>query len=177
MMFVQSPYASSVSSCPSVSSSSGCSSDGSLSQSKHYAPSEYHVGPRRPISEKYADEDDQRRGYELGRNTPNENPSDDANVVLPSEVGVRAVGQSGLVQSGSAPYTPLSTSLLAAQSTTAAASQQPGQQQRRTSSNYSPYPFSVESLSCGQPSSVGSTSQVSETSCVIAITPGASPFC
>ena len=178
MMFVQSPYASSVSSCPSVSSSSGCSSDGSLSQSKHYAPSEYHVGPRRPISEKYADEDDQSEGAtNSGRNTPNENPSDDANVVLPSEVGVRAVGQSGLVQSGSAPYTPLSTSLLAAQSTTAAASQQPGQQQRRTSSNYSPYPFSVESLSCGQPSSVGSTSQVSETSCVIAITPGASPFC
>ena len=164
MMFVHSPYASSVSSCPSVSSSSGCSSDGSLLRSKHYAPSEYHVGPRRPISEKYADEDDQSEGAtNSGRNTPNdENPADDSNVVLPSEVGVRAIGQSGLVQSGSAPYTPLSTSLLA-QSATTSSSQQPIQQQRRTSSNHSPYPFSVESLSCGQPSSVGSTSQVSET--------------
>ena len=172
MMFIQSPYASSISSCPSVSSSSGCSSDGSMSRSKHYAPSEYHVGPRRPIIERYADEDDQSEGAtNSGRNTPNDDTEDDSNVILPSEVGVRAIGPSSLIQSGSAPYTPLSTSMLAQSATTASQQQIPPpqqqqqqQQQSSSNSNHSPYPFSVESLSCGQPSSVGSTSQVSKTS-------------
>ena len=76
MMLIQSPYASSVSSCPSVSSSSGCSSDGGSSftaglQLKNYAPSEYHVGPRRPLSEKLTEEDSVSEGANSsGRNTP-----------------------------------------------------------------------------------------------------------
>ena len=76
MMLIQSPYASSISSCPSVSSSSGCSSDGGASfttglQVKNYAPSEYHVGPRRPLSEKLTEEDIVSEGANSsGRNTP-----------------------------------------------------------------------------------------------------------
>ena len=76
MMLIHSPYTSSVSSCPSVSSSSGCSSEGSGSfttglQRKHYAPSEYHVGPRRPLSEKLTEEDSVSEGANSsGRNTP-----------------------------------------------------------------------------------------------------------
>jgi hypothetical protein len=76
MMLIQSPYASSISSCPSVSSSSGCSSDGGASfttglQLKNYAPSEYHVGPRRPLSEKLTEEDIVSEGANSsGRNTP-----------------------------------------------------------------------------------------------------------
>ncbi|CAI7993591.1 Transcription factor AP-2-epsilon [Geodia barretti] len=76
MMLIQSPYASSISSCPSVSSSSGCSSDGGASfttglQVINYAPSEYHVGPRRPLSEKLTEEDIVSEGANSsGRNTP-----------------------------------------------------------------------------------------------------------
>ena len=92
MMFIHSPYPNSVSSCVSVSSSSGCSSssettanaamDGSdtaendsnrvsTTHSRRYAPSEYHVGPHRPWSEKVVDEDDQSEGADnSGRNTP-----------------------------------------------------------------------------------------------------------
>lgn len=93
MMFIHSPYPNSVSSCLSVSSSSGCSSaseatanaanDGSGGEVtvesvdsnghlKKYAPSEYHVGPHRPWSEKVVDElDNQSEGADnSGRNTP-----------------------------------------------------------------------------------------------------------
>jgi hypothetical protein len=76
MMLIQSPYASSISSCPSVSSSSGFSSDGGASfttglQVRNYAPSEYHVGPRRPLSEKLTEEDVVSEGANSsGRNTP-----------------------------------------------------------------------------------------------------------
>ena len=78
MMLIHSPYASSVSSCPSVSSSSGCSSDGGASVSglskKHYAPSEYHVGPRRPLCEKLTEEEIVNEGANSsGRNTPVDN--------------------------------------------------------------------------------------------------------
>lgn len=95
MMFIHSPYTSSVSSCLSVSSSSGCSSasegvntsaDGSQIQNNSYAPSEYHVGPRRPLSERLADEiDNQSEGASnSGRNTPIDVRSDDSeeNVTL-----------------------------------------------------------------------------------------------
>lgn len=154
MMFIQSPYASSVSSCPSVSSSSGCSSDGGAPRTKQYAPSEYHVGPRRPLCERYAEEDNQSEGANnSGRNTPSEDAGpDNSNVVLPSQVGV---GPGLVASSGSAPYTPLSSGVL----------RQGGSQGVRLSAvgrhAASPYPFSVESLSCSQPSSVDSNSQVS----------------
>lgn len=77
MMLLNSPYASSL---PSTSSSSGCSSvsdnsgpPGSVSsQNQSYAPSEYHVGPRRPLGVKIAEEfDNQSEGASnSGRNTP-----------------------------------------------------------------------------------------------------------
>ena len=80
MMLLNSPYASSLSSVPSISSSSGCSSVGDnsgppgsvSSQNQSYAPSEYHVGPRRPLVEKIAEEfDNQCEGASnSGRNTP-----------------------------------------------------------------------------------------------------------
>ena len=85
MMLIHSgsPYPSSISSCPSVSSSSGCSSDGGASftaglQAKNYAPTEYHVGPRRPLSEKLTEEDSVSEGANSsGRNTPVDNTEDD----------------------------------------------------------------------------------------------------
>ena len=75
MMLIHSPYASSISSCPSVSSSSGCSSDsGNLiaaTNLKNYAPTEYHVGPRRPLCEKLTEEESVSEGANSsGRNTP-----------------------------------------------------------------------------------------------------------
>ena len=90
MMFIQSPYASSVSSCPSVSSSSGCSSDGGVSftglQKKHYAPSEYHVGPRRPLCEKLTEEDSVSEGANSsGRNTPVDNLDDEETDTTPNQ--------------------------------------------------------------------------------------------
>ena len=92
MMLIQSPYASSVSSCPSVSSSSGCSSDGGASfttglQMKHYAPSEYHVGPRRPLCEKLTEEDIVSEGANSsGRNTPVDSEDvEDTNPVLSNQ--------------------------------------------------------------------------------------------
>ena len=75
-MFIQSPYASSVSSCPSISSSSGYSSE-NTSTSKRYAPSEYYIGPIKPLSEKIADEDKQREAAcDSGRNTPTDSPGE-----------------------------------------------------------------------------------------------------
>lgn len=80
MMLLNSPYASSLSSVLSLNSSSGCSSvsdnfiaPGSVSSHNHsYAPSEYHVGPQRPLIEKIAEElDNQSEGASnSGRNTP-----------------------------------------------------------------------------------------------------------
>lgn len=97
MMFIHSPYTSSVSSCLSVSSSSGCSSasegactssNGSQVQNTSYAPSEYHVGPRRPLCERLAEEiDNQSEGaINSGRNTPIDVSSEDneENVTLVS---------------------------------------------------------------------------------------------
>ena len=109
MMFIHSPYPNSVSSCLSVSSSSGCSSssetttnaamDGgdtapendslsaSTTQLKRYAPSEYHVGPHRPWSEKVVDEDDQSEGADnSGRNTPVDMESVTENTVNPGMI-------------------------------------------------------------------------------------------
>ena len=109
MMFIQSPYPNSVSSCISVSSSSGCSSssettanavmdasdastenDGSrvpTTRQKRYAPSEYHVGPHRPWSEKLGDEDDQSEGADnSGRNTPVDTESVAESTVNPGMV-------------------------------------------------------------------------------------------
>ena len=105
MMFIHSPYPNSVSSCLSVSSSSGCSSssettacaanDGSDTAPeggdrhsailKKYAPSEYHVGPHRPWSEKLAEEiDAQSEGANnSGRNTPVDMESITENTVNP----------------------------------------------------------------------------------------------
>lgn len=110
MMFIHSPYPSSVSSCLSVSSSSGCSSSSdttanpandnsqtapenntsdrlSATQPKKYAPSEYHVGPHRPWSEKLVDEiDAQNEGADnSGRNTPIDMDNIAENVVNPGK--------------------------------------------------------------------------------------------
>ena len=78
-MHVCSPYPGSVSSCPSVSSSSGCSSASenqdlqlggpSSTGSKHYVLSEYHVGPHRLINEKDMDNQSEE-ATNSGRNTP-----------------------------------------------------------------------------------------------------------
>ena len=104
MMFIHSPYPNSVSSCLSVSSSSGCSSASeatanaanegsematengdSNGHSRKYAPSEYHVGPHRPWSEKVVDElDNQSEGADnSGRNTPVDLESISENTVNP----------------------------------------------------------------------------------------------
>lgn len=87
MMLAWSPYNNSVSSCPSFSSSSG-STEGS---SKRYALSEYHVGPQRPLSEKYCGTDSRSEGANnSGRNTPNYSSGDDStgrsNMALSGEV-------------------------------------------------------------------------------------------
>lgn len=71
-MHVCSPYAGSVSSCPSVSSSSGCSSaseNQDMAASRNYVLSEYHVGPHRLISEKDIDNQSEE-ATTSGRNTP-----------------------------------------------------------------------------------------------------------
>ena len=158
MMFIHSPYASSVSSCPSVSSSSGCSSEGGLSQSKRYAPSEYHVGLRQPLSEKYADEDQQSEGASnSGRNTPIENRGEESgNLMMPSTVGI---GQNPLASATSAPYTPLSSSMLA-QSSVMTVGPPPTDMVGRQG-----MPFSVESFH-SQPASVTSNTQVREVCCL-----------
>lgn len=108
MMFIQSPYPNSVSSCLSVSSSSGCSSSSEMTanaaidvgetgpdnsdsnrhsstQQKKYAPSEYHVGPHRPWSEKVVHEiDAESEGADnSGRNTPVDMESISENAVNP----------------------------------------------------------------------------------------------
>lgn len=81
-------YPGSVSSCPSVSSSSGCSSaseNQDMAMTKNYILSEYHVGPHRLINEK--DIDSQREeATTSGRNTPIDPTADNnGNSVLPSE--------------------------------------------------------------------------------------------
>ena len=85
-----SPYPGSVSSCPSVSSSSGCSSssenqDSRVGQSKSCVLSEYHVGPHRMISEK--DVDTQSEGTtNSGRNSPTEFTEDSVSgTILPGK--------------------------------------------------------------------------------------------
>ncbi len=97
MMYLNSPYMCSIpsvnSSIPSVSSSSGCSSSsdgapGSVSSiNNSYAPSEYHVGPRRPLIEKIAVELDNQTESpsNSGRNTPIDVGIED-NTVLSSEL-------------------------------------------------------------------------------------------
>ena len=107
MMFISSPYPNSVSSCISVSSSSGCSSSSetmasaatdsgdnapessdsnrlSAINARKYAPSEYHVGPHRPWSEKVVDEIDEGADNS-GRNTPIDMESISDNAVNPGE--------------------------------------------------------------------------------------------
>lgn len=98
MMYLNSPYVSSIpsvnSSIPSVSSSSGCSSysesaPGSAASLDHsYAPSEYHVGPRRPLIDKIVEEFDTQSESpsNSGRNTPIDVGVED-NTGLSSEFG------------------------------------------------------------------------------------------
>ncbi len=90
-----SPYPGSVSSCPSVSSSSGCSSasesqdsqmiNGSLP--KGYILSEYHVGPHKMISEKLGGDEESEGTTNSGRNTPIELTGEDsgATVIMASK--------------------------------------------------------------------------------------------
>lgn len=114
MMFIQSPYPNSVSSCISVSSSSGCSSSSETTANaamessdtaegdslraptglpKRYAPSEYHVGPHRPWSEKVVEEDDQSEGPDnSGRNTPVDMEGVSENTVNPGMIFSRDSG-------------------------------------------------------------------------------------
>ena len=79
-------YPGSVSSCPSVSSSSGCSSaseNQDTAVSKGYILSEYHVGPHRLISEKEMDNQSEE-ATTSGRNTPVDPVAEDnRNCVLP----------------------------------------------------------------------------------------------
>lgn len=100
MMLIQSPYASSASSCPSVSSSSGCSSDSATSftglQRKTYAPSEYHVGPRQPLSEKLTERDSVSEGANSsGRNTPVDNLEDEEANATPNQSATVLTGPVG----------------------------------------------------------------------------------
>lgn len=109
MMYLNSPYMSSIpsvnSSIPSVSSSSGCSSSsdgapGSVASLNHsYAPSEYHAGPRRPLIEKITDEHDNQSESpsNSGRNTPIDVGIEDS-VVLSSECCVCCLGSKYLHQ-------------------------------------------------------------------------------
>ncbi len=75
-------YPGSVSSCPSVSSSSGCSS----ASENHYILSEYHVGPHRFINEKDMDNQSEE-ATTSGRNTPVDpiTAEDNGNCVLASK--------------------------------------------------------------------------------------------
>ena len=168
MMYLQSPYASSVSSCPSISSSSGCSSDGgnaTTSQAKQYAPSEYYVGPMRPLSEKIAEEDNQSEGATTsGRNTPNDISSDDSGAIMSADVGVaqNLIVDSTTTNSSTSAVTPLGAGVHYGSNLNDVMMRRPLQQGRsRGRRVQSPYPFSVESLSGSQPSSVGSNSHVS----------------
>jgi len=87
-----SPYPGSVSSCPSVSSSSGCSSSSENmdshamngSSSKGFILSEYHVGPHKRISEKVADGESDG-APNSGRNTPTEMEDSGTTVDLSGE--------------------------------------------------------------------------------------------
>ena len=85
---IYSPYPGSVSSCPSVSSSSGCSSSSenhdSQAASKGYILSEYHVGPHRMISEKVGDAESEGT-TNSGRNTPTELVESGTNRVMPGK--------------------------------------------------------------------------------------------
>ena len=173
MMYLQSPYASSVSSCPSISSSSGCSSDGgnaTTSQTKQYAPSEYYVGPMRPLSEKIADEDNQSEGAtNSGRNTPIDISSDDSGTVMSTDMGVaqNLIVESTTVNS-SASAVPLGAGVHYGSNLNDSMMRRPSQQGRSRGRHVrSPYPFSAESLSSSQPSSVGSNSHVSHSSMVL----------
>ena len=173
MMYLQSPYASSVSSCPSISSSSGCSSDGgnaTTSQTKQYAPSEYYVGPMRPLSEKIADEDNQSEGAtNSGRNTPNDISSDDSGTVMSTDMGVaqNLIVDSTTANSSMSAVTPLGAGVHFGSNLSDAMMRRPSQQGRSHGRHVrSPYPFSAESLSSSQPSSVGSNSHVSQSSIV-----------
>ena len=210
MMVIHSPYTSSVSSCLSVGSSSGFSSasegastsaNGSQMQGASYAPSEYHVGPRRPLSERLADEiDDQSEGASnSGRNTPIDVSSEDneENVTLAPGMlcslceymcfqftymctlvlsllahtfvstytqihthtrlshtntgDLNRISQNVMAsnsRTSSAPYHPLNSSV----------QQAPNETSRQQAAHHhsTAYPFSVESLSTSQPSSVNS---------------------
>ena len=167
MMFIHSPYASSVSSCPSVSSSSGCSSDGgntSAPRKRRYAPSEYYVGPIRPLSEKIADEDNQSEGANnSGRNTPTDSSSDDSGtVVMATEVGMTHNLMHSSNQVNASVVAPSEVGMQYGTAMNDAVLRRPSQQGGAHGRQVqSPYPFSVESLSCSQPSSVGSNSHVS----------------
>ena len=103
MMYLNSPYMSSIPSVnPSVSSSSGCSSssDGSVASLNHsYALSEYHVGPRRPLIEKITDELDNQNESpsNSGRSTLIDVRREDS-VVLSSECFVYCLGSKYLRQ-------------------------------------------------------------------------------
>ena len=94
-----------------MSSSSGCSSDGGASfttglQKQHYAPSEYHVGPRRPLCEKLTEEDSVSEGANSsGRNTPIDSREDEeTDSTMPTQVPSVITGQTG--STGVSTFTP-----------------------------------------------------------------------
>ncbi len=106
-MHIYSPYAGSVSSCPSVSSSSGCSSasenldnpplggGSSAMGGKNYVHvlSEYHVGPHCFIANEKDNDNQSEEATNSGRNTPVDVTIDDSGVVsgvpLPGEYCMR----------------------------------------------------------------------------------------
>ena len=136
---VYSPYASSISSNASLSSTSGCSSDsGEPPRVRRYAASEYHVGPRPTLSEKLAEEDSQpETPNNSGRNTP-EDSTEKEGVVLPETI------------------TSLPTS-----SFLTSESQSSLSQMSSHAGGHVPSPFSIESLSRSQAASLHPTPQVS----------------
>ena len=135
---VYSPYASSISS--NTSTTSGCSSDnGDPPRARRYAASEYHVGPRPTLSEKLAEEDSQpETPNNSGRNTP-EDSAEKEGVVLPEAIA----------------------SLLPVTSFLTSESQSSLSQMSSIARGHVPSPYSIESLSRSQASSIHLTSQVS----------------
>ena len=186
MRFIQSPYASSVSSCPSVSSSSGCSSDGGASfttglQKKHYAASEYHVGPRRPLCEKLTEEDSVSEGANSsGRNTPVDSREDEETMLNQStsvitghtsNSGVPTFTPFTITPQGPSITQPNTPHILMVHGSSGGNSSKPGSrgqsESRKTDSVDGThqavlYPYSVESVSHSvQPMSVDSSTHVS----------------
>ncbi len=154
MMFAWSPYNNSVSSCPSFSSSSGLSDRGG----KRYAPSEYHVGPQRPLHERYCGTDGKTDGgNNSGRNTPNYSSSDDSgsNLAVSGDMGLARTSVSG------GPHSPLSGDVLVQSEDREKATVEGGGLGKAGGSLYS----SLGPLSNSQPLSVGSNSQVSAIPC------------